>query len=116
MKYFDFEDYSTPIKDVYNDRIYYQPIPNVKKNIQLFMRKGEVTLVDSFFPFAPEEVDQFFTIGDIQSDFSYLETGDDTVFLNFELIQDPIHDYFIQGQCIRFLTSLANLEDSLGCW
>lgn len=83
VKYFDFQDYDTPIKKLVDDRLYYRLMPDMRKHIDLYLRKEEVSLADSIFPFVSEKEGTFYSFGDKITDFESFDkpTGTDVLTL-----------------------------------
>lgn len=93
MKYFDFDDYDTPIKGVYEDRIFHRLTPTMQKYLRIFLRKSDVTLTDSILPFAGQSHSEFYSVGNTIQDFGNDPT-DDGIFFQLQLMQDPILDSY----------------------
>lgn len=102
VKYFDFDDYDRPVKKLTDDSRYFKLMPNIKKEIKLYLRKEEVALTDSIFPFAGERKEVFYSFKDFTTDFDSIEdtttlpfppfptVGKSSLLLRYMVIQDPI--------------------------
>ncbi|CAI2363423.1 unnamed protein product [Moneuplotes crassus] len=107
-KYFDFDDYDTPIKQIIDDKFYFRMSSGMRKYGRLYVKRSTVSLSDSIFPFSSEKQQSFLSIDDYQQDG---ETRDDTdpFLMNFEFRQDPTVDSYE-----RRVYSILDLFGQLG--
>lgn len=94
VKYFDFDDYEDPVKGVMDDRIFYNLDSGLQKSVRLFIRKSEVSLIDSILPLAQEDEAEYYSISDTQIDVDTPTNPLDEFFIKVEFLQDPIHDSY----------------------
>ncbi|CAI2361838.1 unnamed protein product [Moneuplotes crassus] len=93
-KYFDFEDYSEPVKRVLDERNYLSMAPGIVKTMGLFLRKNKVSLMDSILPFSNTEESTFFSLSTRYNDFEFEKDSSDTNLIRILLEQDPIVDSY----------------------
>ncbi|CAI2361969.1 unnamed protein product [Moneuplotes crassus] len=93
-KYFDFDDYKEPIKKFYDNRLNFLTVPTFKKFFQVLLRKNKVSLSDSILPLGGGQEESFYSIGDYQSDFSFVDSSDPSLLMQFEIRQDTVVDSY----------------------
>ncbi|CAI2363435.1 unnamed protein product [Moneuplotes crassus] len=107
-KYFDLDDYDTPIKKIIDDQFYFRMSSGMRKYGVLNVKKSVVSLSDSIFPFSSETKQSFLSIDDYQQDGKITYQGD-PLLMDFEFRQDPIVDSYE-----RRVYSILDLFGQLG--
>ena len=68
--YFDSEDYTSPVKINVSNNPQFSTVPSTAKNINVKVRRTDVSDIKNWYPFAPTESYSFFSIGDATQDTS----------------------------------------------
>ena len=67
--YFDFEDYSNPIKTYIDDRFYYSLLTNFSKDYIVYVRENKAETLDDYLNYSPDgDESSFVSIGRIDQD------------------------------------------------
>ena len=69
--YFDSDDYTSPLKININSNLESYTVPGVTKNLQVRMRRSDVSDVKNWYPFASSDIYSFFSVGEVVQDTSY---------------------------------------------
>ncbi|CAI2363116.1 unnamed protein product [Moneuplotes crassus] len=110
-KYFDFDDFETPIKRVVDDQFIFKMSSGLKKFSELYVKRSTVALSDSLLPLGEDKEDSFLTIDNYQKD---QETRDmsDPIFIDLEIRQDLVVDSY-ERRVYSIPDFSENLENSL---
>ena len=52
--YYDFDDYSNPVKTYFDDKIYYEFVANYEKGVDIYIRQNSVEQKDNIFRYTPK--------------------------------------------------------------
>lgn len=106
-RYFDFNDYVTPIKSYYDDTFTYSVAPGLHKTAILFVRRTTVEMNDSLIQLGDTKKEQYYHLTGNKMDLTLEE--EDGVLMTIFIQQDPIEDLYN-----RRVYSLFDLTGQLG--
>ena len=92
VKYFDAEDYESPIKSILDDRFSYSLNPRIKKISTFYLRKSSISLIDSFFQYGQSQNQDFYSIGQFRDEFQVYDSNSD--YLQINILQDSTSDFY----------------------
>ena len=52
--YYDFDDFSNPVKTYFDDKIYYEFVANYEKGVDIYIRQNSVEQKDNIFRYTPK--------------------------------------------------------------
>ena len=90
-RYFDFEDYDTPVKTYTEGSQYYRTLKSFHKQIFLYLRKNEYVLNDDLIQYRDQQKGSYYSVGREKIDLQ--EIHNDTV-ISIHFMQDGIVDQY----------------------
>ena len=90
-RYFDFDDYDTPVKSYLVGSENYKILKSLQKHITLYLRRNEYALNDDLIQYRDQQTGSFYSIDRQKMDLE--EIKDDTV-VTIQIVQDPMVDQY----------------------
>ena len=102
--YFDFEDYSNPLKTYIDDRFLYGMLTNFSKQYLVYIRENKAETIDDYFNYSPNgDESGFVSIERIDQDIH-----ESSSIVNIRFIKDPTSDTY-ERSVFSLLDALGNI-------